>query len=65
MKAEPIKGELNEDFNMYVERPFHVVSAMKSGRYLDMIGRNLVIKTQNGFDSQVFWFDQKSLTIKS
>jgi len=39
---------------------------MKSNRYLDIIdGKNIVIKTPNGFDSQVWWFDQKSKTIKS
>jgi hypothetical protein len=25
-KGEPKKGELNEDFGFYVERPFHIVS---------------------------------------
>jgi hypothetical protein len=25
-KGEPGKGELNEDFGLYVERPFHIVS---------------------------------------
>jgi hypothetical protein len=25
-KGEPGKGELNEDFGLYVERPFHVIS---------------------------------------
>jgi hypothetical protein len=65
MKADPKKGELNPDFGMYVQRPFHIVSMMAAHRYLDILGRNLVIKTPNGFDTQVFWFDQKSKTIKS
>jgi hypothetical protein len=26
MEAEPKKGDLNKDFGMYVERPFHIVS---------------------------------------
>jgi len=25
-KGEPQKGELNEKFGLYVERPFHIVS---------------------------------------
>jgi hypothetical protein len=62
---EPKKGQMNKDFGFYVERPFYIVSAMSKGRYLDMINRNLVIKTANGFKSQQFWFDQKSKTIKS
>lgn len=51
MPAEPKKGELNTDFNMHVERPFYVVSQMKNERYLDIVGKNMVIKTPNGFDS--------------
>ena len=47
--AEPKKGEKNTRFGMFVERPFHIVSDMGSRRYLDIIGRNLVIKTANGF----------------
>jgi hypothetical protein len=47
-KRDPKKGELNRDFGLYVERPFYIISRMTSGRYLDIIGRNLVIKTTNG-----------------
>jgi hypothetical protein len=63
---EPKKGELNKDFGLYVERPFYVVTAMASHRYLDLINnRNMVIKTPNGRNTQVWFFDQKSLTIKT
>jgi len=63
---EPKKGELNEDFGLYVERPFYVVSQMNSHRYLDLINnRNFVIKTPNGRSTQIWWFDQKSLTIRT
>jgi hypothetical protein len=27
-KGEPQKGELNEDFGLYVERDFHIVSQL-------------------------------------
>jgi hypothetical protein len=64
-KGEPTKGQLNKEYGLYVERPFHIISRMRSGRYLDLIGRNFVIKTSNGRTSQQWWFDQKSLTIKS
>jgi hypothetical protein len=64
-KGEPTKGELNEEFGLYVERPFHVITAMSSGRYMEVIGsRNLVIKERNSQPGQVFYFDQRSLTIK-
>jgi hypothetical protein len=63
---DPKKGELNKNFGLIVERPFHIVTRMRSGRYIDIVsGRNLVLKTRNGRNTQIFWFDQKSLTIKS
>jgi hypothetical protein len=65
-KGEPTKGELNEEYGLYVERPFHVISALDSGRYLEVINnRNMVIKTRNGQKGQIWWFDQRSLTIKT
>jgi hypothetical protein len=65
-KGEPTKGEFNERFGLYVERPFYIISALKDHRYLDLINnRNMVIKTRNGRSSQTWWFDQKSLTIKT
>jgi hypothetical protein len=39
---------------------------MKEHRYLDLIGnRNMVIKTQNGRSTQVWYFHQQSLTIRT
>jgi hypothetical protein len=65
---EPKKGELNKDFGLYVERPFYIVSELASNRYLDwdaLKTRNLYIKTPNGRNTQEWWFDQKTLTIKT
>lgn len=59
------KGELNKEFGLYVERQFSVISRMAAGRYLDIVGNKLVIKRRNGFNSQKWFFDQKSKTIKS
>jgi hypothetical protein len=65
-KGEPGKGELNEDFGLYVERDFHVVSEMKSHKYLDLINnRNFVLKTSNGRKTQVWYFHQQTLTIRT
>ena len=65
-KGEPGKGDLNEDFNLYIQRPFYIVSELSSHRYLDLINnRNMVIKTRNGRNTQQWWFDQTSLTIKT
>jgi hypothetical protein len=63
---EPVKGELNEDFGLIVERDFYVVSELAEHRYLDLINnRNMVIKTPNARKTQTWYFDQKSLTIKT
>jgi membrane carboxypeptidase/penicillin-binding protein PbpC len=63
---EPKKNELNKDFGLYVERPFYVVSELGTNRYLEVINnRNMVVKTQNGRKEQIWWFDQKSLTIRT
>jgi hypothetical protein len=66
-KGEPKKGEFNEEFGMYVERPFHIVSAMNSHRYLDLrSNRNMVINTwDRRSKTQVWYFDQRTLTIKT
>jgi len=65
-KGEPKKGELNERFGLYVERDFYVVSELPSNRYLDLINnRNMVIKTPNGRKTQVWYFHQQTLTIKT
>jgi hypothetical protein len=65
-KGEPTKGEFNERFGLYVERDFYVVTALASHRYLDLINnRNFVIKTSNGRKTQKWYFDQKTLTIKT
>jgi hypothetical protein len=65
-KGEPGKGELNEEYGMYVERPFYIISGLKANRYLDLINnRNMVIKTPNGRNTQTWYFDQRTLTIKT
>jgi hypothetical protein len=64
--SEPKKGELNEQFGLYVERDFYIVSALPSGRYIDLINnRNMVIKTANGRKTQVWYFHQQSKTIRT
>lgn len=64
-KGEPGKGEFNERFGMYVERDFNIVSRLPRSRFLDLVSNKFVIKTPNGFKSQVWYFDQRSLTIRS
>jgi hypothetical protein len=63
--GEPGKGELNEKFGLYVERDFHIVSALNSHRYIDLVSSQLVIKTPNSLKTQIWYFHQQSLTIRS
>jgi hypothetical protein len=64
--GEPTKGQFNKKFGLYVERDFYVVSTLPDQRYLDLINnRNMVIKTQNGRKTQVWYFHQQSLTIRT
>ena len=65
IKPEPTKGQLNPDFGIYVQRPFYIVTQLPSKRFVDMIGKNLVIKTPNGRRTQMWWFCQRTKTIKS
>jgi hypothetical protein len=63
---EPTRGQLNKKFGLYVERDFYVVTSMPSKRYLDIINnRNFAIKTPNGRRTQVWYFHQQSLTIRT
>ena len=40
---------LSDKQGFIVETPFYVISNLPDGRFLDLIGRNMVIKTRNGF----------------
>jgi hypothetical protein len=65
-EKEPTKGQFNKKFGLYVERDFYVESALPEGRYLDLINnRNFVIKIPNGRRTQVWYFHQQSLTIRT
>jgi len=55
---------MNKDFGLFVDRTFFIVSGLPTGRYMDFLGRNMVIKTQNGRRSQEFYFHQSSRTIR-
>jgi hypothetical protein len=65
-EKEPTKGQLNKKFGLYVDRDFHVVSRLPDHRYLDIPdNRNFVIKTPNGRKTQIWYFHQPSLTIRT
>jgi hypothetical protein len=50
----------------WLERLNTNMSGDCNGRYLDLINnRNMVIKTPNGRKTQIWYFDQRTLTIKT
>jgi hypothetical protein len=63
--AEPKKGEWNRDFGFKVDTDFHIVTRMRSGRYIDILGRNMVLKTPNNRRTQIWYFHQPSKTVRS
>jgi hypothetical protein len=65
MPPELKDGDLNKDWGLKINRPFHVISTLPDGRFLDLVGNNMLIKTRNGLPSQEFFFDYKTRTIKS
>jgi hypothetical protein len=64
--APPGKGDFNQDFGLYIERPFYVVSELGTHRYLTHLPNgDFTIKTNINRPTQVWWFDQNTLTIKA
>lgn len=71
IKAEPKKedkakkGDFNAEYGLYVERPFYVVSKLSRGRYLDIVGNNIVIKNEDDKQSQQWVLSKTTWTITS
>lgn len=65
MPADLKKGDLNKDWGFKINTPFHIISNLADGRYLDLVSNSPVIKTRNGFPTQQWFFDQRTRTIHS
>jgi hypothetical protein len=64
--GQPGKGELNTEVGLFVDRDFYIVSQLPDNRYVDILNnRNMVIKVQNGRNTQTWYFHQESLTIRT
>jgi hypothetical protein len=65
-KPEPTKGQMSPKWGFIVERPFYIVSEMKSNRVITSLKslKYAIIKTPNGNNSQQFYFHQGTRTIK-
>jgi len=63
---EPGPGEWVAEYGFYIQRDFYLISSLGSGRYLDVVDqKNVVIKTPNEYDSQKWYFDWKTKTIRN
>jgi hypothetical protein len=66
LKADPVKGKLNPKYGFKVNTDFYLQTALASGRYVTRMDKNaFAIKIRNGSTSQIFYFDQKTKTIRS
>lgn len=63
LDAEPKKGDYFSSFGLYIEKEFSIVTKMGSGRMVDLVGEQTVIKTRSADQSQKWYFDYKSRTI--
>ena len=62
---EPTTG-LNKAYGLEYNRAFYIVSRMPMRRVLEIVGgRNVVIATRSNKNTQKFFFDGKTKTIKS
>ena len=52
--------KLNKEYNFYANRPFSIVTTMRSGRILTLVGDKIVLKTKNNQASQMWNFSPKS-----
>jgi hypothetical protein len=65
LEEAPKKGTWIGDWGFHNLRDFHLVSAMKSGRYLDLVGTQTVIKTPNGRNTQTWYFDWLTRSVRT
>jgi hypothetical protein len=63
-KGEPTTGQWNREYGFIVNKDFYIISLLGQGKYIDYVGRDLVLKTQNGRASQKWYFDQPSRTVR-
>jgi len=63
VKTAPKKGDYLASWGFRVGSPFEIKSGLGDGKYVDLVGNNMVLKTQNGRTSQQWYFNQKTKTI--
>jgi hypothetical protein len=66
IKPDTLKGELNKKYGLKVNTDFYLQTALSSGRFMTYMDKNneLLLKVRNGSNRQIYFFDQKSKTIR-
>lgn len=60
------KKEYVPEYGFHNHRHFHIVTALPSRRYVELIGgNNIALKVSNGRSQQVWYFDWVTKTLKS
>lgn len=65
MPAMLKKGEKNEKFGFYIERPFYIISQLPGGRFLDVRGNNLVINSRSESKMQQWQYNERTRTVQN
>jgi hypothetical protein len=65
LKAELKKGDYWPQFGFFINKEFSIKTRQGSGRYLDLIGDQVVIKTRTTSKTQKWYFDYNSRTIRN
>jgi len=64
-EVDNTQEKLIEDWGLWANREFHIVSEFGENRFLDLVSNRAVIKTRNSRPTQIFRFDMQYRTIKS
>jgi hypothetical protein len=59
------KGDFDPEYGMKIEMDFHIISRLNSKRYLDRVGYDVVIKTPNDRNTQIWYYHYKTRTIRN
>ena len=65
LKADLNAGDWSPSFGMYINKNFSIKSKLGSGRYVDVVKDQIVIKTRSTRATQKWFFDFKTRTIKN
>jgi hypothetical protein len=55
----------NRSYGLYVNRPFNIVTRMRSGRILTVANNRILLKTKNNQSNQVFMLNSRTLRLES